>query len=99
MIYLTPLNPDNSQAKVTKDAIVDETSCIDPGCEISLETTLKMNVTLCQNVTIFGRVTLDPHVNVRENVTLVGPLHIGEGTYIAHDVVVGLLREDNDLAD
>jgi len=99
MIYPTPLNPNYSQAKVIEGAVVDETSRIDPGCEISLETTLKMNVTLCQNVTIFGRVTLDPHVNVRENVTLVGPLHIGEGTYIAHDVVVGLLREDNDLAD
>lgn len=99
MIYPTPLNPHYFQAKVAEGAIVDETSRIDPGCEISPETILKMRVTLCQNVTIIGRVTLDPFVNVRENVTLVGPLHIGEGTYIAHDVVIGLLREDNDLAD
>ena len=99
MTYPTPLNPKYSQAKVSEGAIVDETCRIDPGCEISPETILKRNVTLCQNVTIIGRVTLDPNVNVRENVTLVGPLHIGEGTYIAHDVVIGLLREDNDLAD
>jgi len=95
----TPLNPKYSQAKVSEGAIVDETCRIDPGCEISPETILKRNVTLCQNVTIIGKVTLDPNVNVRENVTLVGPLHIGEGTYIAHDVVIGLLREVNDLAD
>ena len=99
MTYPTPLNPKYSQAKVSEGAIVDETCRIDPGCEISPETILKRNVTLCQNVTIIGKVTLDPNVNVRENVTLVGPLHIGEGTYIAHDVVIGLLREENDLAD
>lgn len=99
MIYPTPLNRNYSQAKVTGGAVVDETCRIDPGCAISPETILKMHVTLCQNVTIIGRVTLDPYVNIRENVTLVGPLHIGEGTYIAHDVVIGLLREDNDLAD
>lgn len=99
MIYPTLLIPDSSKAKVAEGAIVDWTSRIDPGCEISSETTLKDHVTLCQNVTIIGRVTLEPHVNVRENVTLVGPLHIGEYTYIAHDTVVGLLREENDLAD
>jgi acetyltransferase-like isoleucine patch superfamily enzyme len=99
MINPTPLNPNLSQAKVSKGAIVDWTSRIDPGCEISSETILKDHVTLCQNVTIIGRVTLEPSVNVRENVTLVGPLHIGKGTKIAHDVVIGLLREENDLAD
>ena len=95
----TPLNPSYSQAKVTEGAIVDQTCRIDPGCEISPDAILKWYVTLCQNVTIIGKVTLDPYVNVRENVTLVGPLHIGERTYIAHDVVIGLLREENDLAD
>ncbi len=99
MINPTPLNPKYCQAKVSKGAIVHGTSRIDPGCEISSETILEDHVTLCQNVTIIGRVTLEPNVNVRENVTLVGPLHIGEGTNIAHDVVIGLLREDNDLAD
>ena len=95
----TPLNPSYSQAKVTEGAIVDQTCRIDPGCEISPDAILKWYVTLCQNVTIIGKVTLDPYVNVRENVTLVGPLHIGERTYIAHDVVIGLHREENDLAD
>jgi len=99
MINPTPLNPNLSQAKVSKGAIVHWTTRIDPGCEISPETTLEDGVTLCQNVTIIGRVTLEPHVNVRENVTLVGPLRIGEYTYIAHDTVVGLLREENELAD
>ena len=98
-MYPNPLNPKYSQAKVPEGAIVEETCRIDLGCEISPETILKRNVTLCQNVTIIGKVTLDPNVNVRENVTLVGPLHIGEGTYIAHDVVIGLLREENDLSD
>ncbi len=99
MTYPTTLNPNIVQAKVAEGAIVHATSRIDPGCEISSETTLADHVTLCQNVTIIGRVTLEPNVNVRENVTLVGPLHIGEGTIIAHDVVIGLLREENDLAD
>jgi acetyltransferase-like isoleucine patch superfamily enzyme len=99
MIYPTPLNSDCSQAKVAEGAIVHGTSRIDPGCEISSETNLEDHVTLCRNVTTIGRVTLDPYVNVRENVTLVGPLHIGEYTYIAHDVVIGLLREENNLAD
>ena len=99
MTYPTTLNPNIVQAKVAEGAIVHATSRIDPGCEISSETTLADHVTLCQNVTIIGRVTLEPNVNVRENVTLVGPLHIGEGTIIAHDVVIGLLREENDLVD
>jgi len=99
MTYPTTLNPNIVQAKVAEGAIVHATSRIDPGCEISSETILEDHVTLCQNVTIIGRVTLEPNVNVRENVTLVGPLHIGEGTNIAHDVVIGLLREENDLAD
>jgi acetyltransferase-like isoleucine patch superfamily enzyme len=99
MTYPTTLNPNIVQAKVAEGAIVHATSRIDPGCEISSETTLADHVTLCQNVTIIGRVTLEPNVNVRENVTLVGPLHIGEGTIIAHDAVIGLLREENDLAD
>ena len=95
----TPLNPSYSQAVVAEGAAVDATCRIDPGCEISPEANLADHVTLCQNVTIIGRVTLEPNVNVRENVTLVGPLHIGEGTNIAHDVVIGLLREEDDLAD
>jgi len=99
MIYPTPLNPNYSTAKVAEGAKLHATCRIDPGCEISPEAVLEDHVTLCQNVTIFGRVTLEPHVNVRENVTLVGPLRIGEYTYIAHDTVVGLLREENDLAD
>ena len=99
MTNSTPLNPNYLQAKVAEGAVVHHTSRIDPGCEISPETILEDGVTLCQNVTIIGRVTLAPFVNIRENVTLVGPLHIGEHTYIAHDTVIGLLREDNDLAD
>ena len=99
MTYPTPLNPNYSQATVAEGAIVHGTSRIDPGCVISPETILEDHVTLCHNVSIIGRVTLEHNVNVRENVTLVGPLHIGKGSYIAHDVVIGLLREDNDLAD
>lgn len=95
----TPSNSIHFQATVPEGAKVDITCRIDPGCEISPEAILKQDVTLFQNVSIIGRVTLDPHVKVRENVTLVGPLHIGEHTHIAHDVVIGLLREDNDLAD
>lgn len=95
----TPLNTNHIQVKVPEGAIVDITCRIDHGCEISPETILKDGVTLCQNVTIIGKVTLDRLVKVRENVTLVGPLHIGEHTHIARDVVIGLLREDNDLAD
>jgi acetyltransferase-like isoleucine patch superfamily enzyme len=98
MINPAHLNPNYSQAKVAEGAIVHWTSRIDPGCEISPETILQDHVTLCQNVTIIGKVTLDPNVNIRENVTLVGPLRIGEHTYVAHDTVIGLLREDNDLA-
>lgn len=99
MTYPTTLNPNTVQAKVAEGAVVQATSRIDPGCEISSETILKDHVTLCQNVSIIGKVTLETKVYVRENVTLVGPLHIGEGTIIAHDVVIGLLREENDLAD
>lgn len=99
MTYPTPLNPNVVQTKVAEGAVVQATSRIDPGCEISSETILKDHVTLCQNVSIIGKVTLETKVYVRENVTLVGPLHIGEGTIIAHDVVIGLLREENDLAD
>lgn len=95
----TPLNPSYSQAIVAEGAAVDATCRIDPGCEISPEANLADHVTLCQNVTIYGRVKLDPNVKVCENVTLVGPLRIGEGTVIAHDAVIGLLREENDLAD
>ncbi len=99
MTNSTPLNPNTVQAKIAEGAGFHATSRIDPGCKISPETILEDHVTLCQNVTTFGRVRLEHSVNVRENVTLVGPLHIGEHTYIAHDVVIGLLREENDLAD
>lgn len=99
MIYPTPLNPNYSKPKIAEGAIVHATCRIDSGCEISSEAILEDHVTLRQNVSIIGRVRLDHDVKVSENVTLVGPLHIGEHSNIAHDVVIGLLREDNDLAD
>ena len=99
MTYPTPINPSIVQAKIAEGAIVHATGRIDPGCEISAETILEDHVTLCQNVTIIGRVKLEHNVKVSENVTLVGPLHIGEGTNIAQNAVIGLLREENDLAD
>ena len=99
MIYPTPLNPNYTKPKIAEGAIVHATCRIDSGCEISSEAILEDHVTLRQNVNIIGRVRLDHDVKVSENVTLVGPLHIGEGTIIAHDVLIGLLREENDLAD
>ena len=81
---------------IAEGAHIFETCRIDPGAQISAEAVLGPAVVICKNVKIFGQVRLERAVNVRENATLVGPLQVGEGTYIARDAVIGVVRAASD---
>lgn len=77
-------------------AQVDESCRIDPGCQISAETVIYPGVIICRNVKIIGKVYLDWFVTIRENATLIGPLHITTRTIIGHDTVIGVSQPDFD---
>lgn len=77
------------ETTIAEGARIQETCRIDPGAQISAEAVLDSAVVICKNVHIIGQVHLAHAVNVRENVTLVGPLQVGEGTYIARNVKIG----------
>lgn len=67
---------------------------IDAGCEISAESVIQQQVAICKNVQIIGAVKIDYGVVIRENVTLVGPLHICQNSFIGHDSILGATREE-----
>jgi len=81
-------------AVIAEGSQIAENCRVDERCEISAEAVLKHNVVVCSNVHIIGKVLLDRSVMIRENATLVGPLHIAESTIISHDSIIGATREE-----
>jgi len=86
-------------ALIENGARIGEMCRIDSGCQISTDAVIEQNVALCQNVQILGDVKIELGSIIRENVTLVGPLHIGEGVYIGHDSIIGATRIDANLSE
>lgn len=84
---------------IAEGAQIGEGCRIDEGCEISAETVIKQGTALYKNVQITGKVQVDEWVVIRENVTLVGPLHIRQNSFIGQGSILGATREDGTLAD
>lgn len=80
---------------ISEGAQIGDFCRIDEGCEISAESVIKLKTALCKDVHIIGTVQIDPGVVIRENVTLVGPLHISQNVFIAHDTIIGATREED----
>lgn len=83
-------------ATIAEGARIQETCRVDPGAQISAEAVLDSAVVICKNVRIIGQVRLAHAVNIREDVTLVGPLQIGEGTFIARNARIGAAQAAED---
>lgn len=65
---------------------------IDPSCQIGSQVVIAQEVVVCAGARIYGEVVLERDVNLRENITLVGPLRVGKGAFLAPGVTVGWSR-------
>ena len=82
------------KAIIADGASIAETCRVDEGCQISAEAELCHGAVLNRNVKVIGSVRLGISVVIREDVTLTGPLQIGEGTFVGRASTIGSNRPD-----
>lgn len=78
--------------EIQAGADLQENCRFDTGCQIGSGAVIGQGVVVCAGARISGAVVIEGEVNVRENVTLVGPLHVGKNVFFAPGVTVGLVR-------
>lgn len=83
---------------IAEGAQIGEGCRMDEGCEISAEAVIKQGTALYKNVQVIGKVQVDEWVVIRENVTLVGPLHIRQNSFIGQGSILGATREEEATA-
>lgn len=82
------------KAIIADGASVAETCRVDEGVQISAEAEVGHYTALCGNTKLIGKVRLGNNVVIREDVTLIGPLEIREGTFVARGATIGSNRPD-----
>ena len=79
-------------AVIAEGAAVHESCLIGQGAEIGAEAVLGADVVVGKYVSISGVVKIERGVSIHEFTTLLGPLHIAEGSIIGPGVVIGLVQ-------
>ena len=80
--------------QITGGADAHENCRVDLSAEISVEAVLEREVVIGKYVNVVGAVHIERAVTVYPFSTLIGPLHIGEGSLIGPGVVIGLNQAD-----
>lgn len=79
-------------AVIAEGASVHESCLIGQGAEIGAEAVLGADVVVGKFASISGEVKIERGVSIHEFTTLVGPLHIAEGSIIGPGGVIGMMQ-------